>query len=98
MACKLAAWRRRCSVFGGTDQDQKRVLAEGVVRCRFPYFYAWSRSDVLDHMMEALRGLTRVCDSRSAPPTAAIIDSQSASITESGDTMPARRSMAASGI
>ncbi len=31
VACKLAAWRRRCSVFGGTDQDQKRVLAEGVV-------------------------------------------------------------------
>ena len=47
-------------------------------------FYAWSRNGVLDSMLEVLADLARACSGRSAGPTAAVIDSQSAKTTESG--------------
>ena len=48
------------------------------------YFYSWSRSGVLDRMLDVLADLARVCSGRSPEPTAAVIDSQSVKTTESG--------------
>ena len=48
------------------------------------YFYGWSKSGVLDRMLDALRAQARVLAGRSAEPTAAAIDSQSVKTTESG--------------
>ena len=48
------------------------------------HFYAWSRNGVLDSRLEVLADLARACSGRSAEPTAAVIDSQSAKTTESG--------------
>ena len=48
------------------------------------YFYAWSRNGVIDRMTDRLRALGRKLAGRSATPTAAAIDTQSAETTESG--------------
>ena len=48
------------------------------------YFYAWSRSGVLDRMLEALAEAARCCAGRLPEPTVAAIDSQSVKTTESG--------------
>ena len=48
------------------------------------YFYEWSRSGVLDRMLEALKDAARACAERSPEPTVAVIDSQSVKTTESG--------------
>ena len=48
------------------------------------YFYAWSRNGVIDRMTDRLRAFGRELAGRSATPTAAAIDTQSAETTESG--------------
>ena len=48
------------------------------------YFYAWSRSGVLDRMLDVLRDAARRLSGRSVQPTAAVIDSQSVKTTQSG--------------
>ena len=48
------------------------------------YFYGWSRSGVLERMLDALRDLVRCLSNRSVQPTAAVIDSQTVKTTESG--------------
>ena len=48
------------------------------------YFYLWSRNGVIDRMTDKLRALGRKLAGRSATPTAAAIDTQSAETTESG--------------
>ena len=47
-------------------------------------FHEWSRSGVLDRMLEALKDAARACAERSPEPTVAVIDSQSVKTTESG--------------
>ena len=48
------------------------------------YFYAWSRSGVLERMLDALRGHARRLSGRRDQPTVAVIDSQSVKTTECG--------------
>ena len=48
------------------------------------YFYAWSRSGVLERMLDVLRDAARHLSGRAVQPTAAVIDSQSVKTTQSG--------------
>lgn len=48
------------------------------------YFYAWSKTGIIDGMKDALFGLSRKQAGRSASPTAAAIDSQTVKTTEMG--------------
>ena len=48
------------------------------------YFHLWSREGIFARMMDKLRALGRKLAGRSATPTAAAIDTQSAETTESG--------------
>ena len=48
------------------------------------YFYAWSRSGVLERMLDVLRDHARRLAGRLVQPTAAVIDTQSVKTTECG--------------
>ncbi len=48
------------------------------------YFYTWSRSGVLERVLDALRACVRRLSGRQIQPTAAVIDTQSVKTTECG--------------
>ena len=67
----------------------------------YGYFRQCVKTGVWERINDALRRAIRVAEGKQAEPTAAIIDSQSVKTTEKGgsmDTMPARKSTAASVI
>jgi putative transposase len=67
----------------------------------YSYFRDWTKAGVWQIALTALREQARQAAGHDAQPSATIIDSQSVKTTEKGGcavTMPARRSMAESGI